>query len=356
MILFKSCLNKVKITHFSDCAPKNNINKTFLIRQMLTELLTVIAGILIIVLLAEFIIKISLKVAHHYNWSGTFVGLTILSIGTSIPEIMTHIIGSANILKDPASMNTLSALLVGTNIGSDIFQQNFVLPLIGIIGTIMIAKKNLFIEMGCLIIATMLVWLTAIGGYISRFEGFILVAAYIGYLIYISRKNVSYYHKPIKEKLTFHIGWAILLLLASFLVMAFSADKVLASSEILVKQFNISASFFGIILLGIATALPELTTALMAIIKKKRDISAGILIGSNITNPLFGIGIGALISGYTIPDVIVWYDLPIKIVTAFIILHFLWKRKDLTKKEAILLITVFFLYVLIRQYFFATDF
>ncbi len=67
-------------------------------------------------------------------------------------------------------------------------------------------------------------------------------------------------------------------------------------------RLPIIASFFGVLVLGVATALPELTTALVSIAKGEKDISAGLLIGSNVTNPLLGIGLGAMISTYTLPD------------------------------------------------------
>ena len=88
---------------------------------MLLELTIVIIGALFIVLLAHLIISKSIHLSKHFNLSGTFVGMTILSIGTSLPEIMTHVIGSLQIIKNPQLLPGISALVIGTNIGSDIF-------------------------------------------------------------------------------------------------------------------------------------------------------------------------------------------------------------------------------------------
>ena len=323
---------------------------------MLIESLIVGLGVIIILLLAEIIIKNSVALSKHFGLSGTFIGLTILSIGTSIPEIAAHIIGSIDIVRNPESLNTLSSLLIGTNIGSDIFQQNFVLPLVGILGTVVVIRKNLNIEVGSLIGAALLVWIFSLGGFISRLEGFILLVAYIAYLLYLQRSHVKVTYKTENKLAKKDVVVASLLVVLCFGVMAFVTELVLDSSTILVASLPVSASFFGIILLGIASALPELTTSLLAIFRGQKDISAGILIGSNITNPLFGIGLGALISTYTIPNVVVFYDLPIKIVTAVFLYFFLMKGKDLTKKEAVLLIGLFVIYVLLRNVFFPVDF
>ncbi|MDP3990509.1 MAG: hypothetical protein Q8Q01_04880 [archaeon] len=323
---------------------------------MLNEFLMVIAGTAIIVGLAELIIKKSIQLAEHFHMSGTFIGLTLLSIGTSIPEIITHIMGSSQIVKNPSLMNTLSGLLLGTNIGSDIFQQNFVLAVIGLLGAVVVIKKNLNPQVGVLIGSAVLVWLFSLNSFISRAEGLILVVAYIAYLIYLKTSKISEQFNAINRLAPRQVWFAGILILICFGIMGFVTNEVLTAATILVRALPISASFFGVILLGVASALPELTTSLIAVLKKKRDISAGILIGSNITNPLFGIGLGALISGYVVPDVIIFYDLPIKIITAFLIYYFLWKNEGLNKKHAIILIALFFIYLIFRQIYFPVDF
>lgn len=323
---------------------------------MLVESLTIFAGIIIILGLAEIVIKKAIQLAEHYKLSGTFIALTVLSIGTSIPEIMTHIIGSVEIVKDPSLMNTLSGLLIGTNIGSDIFQQNFILAVIGLLGAVVVIKKNLNIEMGILIGAAVLVWIFSLGGFISRWEGLILVTAYVGYLIYLKTNKISEEFDAVNRLSKKGVVWSMVLIAISFVIMGFVTEEVLQASTTLVQILPISASFFGVILLGIASALPELTTSLIAVFKKKKDISAGILIGSNITNPLLGIGLGAMISSYTIPNVVVFYDLPVKIATGILIYYFLWKSEELNKRESLILISLFIAYLVLRQIYFPIDF
>jgi len=323
---------------------------------MLIEALTILAGVVVVLILAEMIVENSMRLAGHYGLSGTFIGLTVLSIGTSIPEILTHIIGSVNILQDPSSMNTLSGLLLGTNIGSDIFQQNFVMGIIGLFGAIIVIRKNLNVQVGALIGAAALVWLFALGGRINRIEGLLLVVAYIVYLIYLKVINVREETIELNNLSKKNILWAIFLIIVGFIIMGFATNIVLKVSEVLVNFLPISASFFGIILLGIAAALPELSTSLIAVLRKKKGVSVGILIGSNITNPLFGIGLGALISEYTVPKVLVVYDLPVKIGTALLIYYFLWRNEQLNRWEAIVLMTLFIGYIILRVHFFPTDF
>tara|TARA_Y100000310_G_C20662322_1_gene805444 strand:- start:31 stop:1026 length:996 start_codon:yes stop_codon:yes gene_type:complete len=331
---------------------------------MLTDILILIGGIIGILILADIIVRESLRLAKHFKWSGTFVGLTILSIGTSIPEIMAAVIGSLNILKDPSNLNTLSGLVIGTNVGSDIFQQSFVLALVGIIGTIVVVKKNIIPEVGALIAGAVLMWIMTIGGFINRFEGFLMLAAYIAYLIYLKKKQDHDYtvkhvtEKRVKtNKLTNkRIIGEIAIILIGFVIMGLVANLVINTSEKLISSFNMSASLFGVLLLGVASALPELTTALIGVLKHKKGVSAGVLIGSNVTNPLFGLGLGAMISGYAVPKVTMFYDLPAKIGIAALIFYFLYGNEKLDKWQAVILIVIFILYLLARMKLFPVDF
>jgi cation:H+ antiporter len=338
---------------------------------MWQDIITLILGVIGILVLAEIAVKSTLKIAHNFRWSDTFIGLTILSIGTSIPEIMAAVVGSIDILKEPSLMNTISGLIVGTNVGSDIFQQSFVLALVGLVGTVVVIRKNLISEVGALIAGAILMWIMTIGGFINRIEGTIMVLVYIAYLIYLEKRQRKKKHKDptvkqivykkvkkIKKgelctsKLCLEIGITVL----SFAIMAYAANKVIHASTILVTELPISASFFGVLLLGVASALPELTTALIAVMKHKKGISAGVLIGSNVTNPLLGLGLGAMISGYAIPKVTMFYDLPAKIGIASLIFYFLWRNEKLNKWEAVVLIAIFIAYLVARNFLFPVDF
>lgn len=323
---------------------------------MLADLLVVLGGALAILLVAEVVIRLTLRLARHYGLSGSFVGLTVLSIGTSLLEIMTHIVGSLRILREPETMNTLSGLLLGSNIGSDIFQQNFVLPLVGLIGTVTIARRMLATEVGALIAASALLWLACLGGAVTRLEGGLLVLAYLAYLYYLGRVRHDARSRERSSLPRFRAPLLALLITACFVAMGLLADPVLAAAQRLVAHLPLSASLFGVLVLGICAALPELMTALVSMLKGQRDISAGILIGSNITNPLFGAGLGALISGYTVPAVIMVYDLPVKIATGALLFVFLWRHENLGRREALVLLALYIGYALLRAVFFPVDF
>ncbi len=323
---------------------------------MAIDLAIVFGGALLMLAISEVVIRLTLRLARHYRLSGSFAGLTILSVGTSLLEIMTHIVGSVRIVQQPEQMNTLSALLLGSNIGSDVFQQNFVLPLVALLGTVVVARRMLVLEVGALIAASGLLWFACLGGVVTRIEGALLVLAYAAYL-YLLGRNRRTETPLLREPLVRHQALVVAgLVILCFAGMALIADPVLGAATRLVAQLPMSASLFGVVVLGVCTAMPELMTALVSIYKGQREISAGILIGSNITNPLLSAGLGAMISGYTVPNVIVAYDLPVKILTGALIYVFLWRRQDLSRGEAFVLIALYFAYVAGRGILFTDDF
>ncbi len=324
---------------------------------MLNELIVILTGVAAILILAELIIRQAIKVANYTGLSGTFIGMTILSIGTSIPEIMSHIVGSITILRQPETMDTISGLLIGTNIGSDIFQQNFILPTGGLIGTIMVERRHLHDVMGGLLGAAFLALLVCAGGVVLRIEGMLMVCTYLAYLWHLHAREKQAAVQKNRKRAPFcrDTSLAILIVVISFVVMAVVTDQVVRSSIRLVDILPISASFFGVIFLGIATSLPELSTALLSIQKGNKAMSAGIMLGSNVTNPLLGIGIGGLLSTYTVPQVILLYDLPVNIVTAVMLYMFLLRKEDLNRGEAITLLCCYFAYIVFRWYMFPQD-
>jgi len=369
---------------------------------LLEDFLILLVGCVVMVFLAHWIIKRSVEITEHFGFSGMFVGMTLLSIGTSLPEILTHIIGSVQIVKQPALMNQVSALILGSNVGSDIFQQNFVLGAIAILGTIFIVKEDVIPDIGGLIGGTFVLFLACLDGFISKWEGIFLVVGYLTYLVYLKRKEKE--EETSKQKLAVpemqkskisenRVFWtkkqsflisesktesfgkqgfsekqvekkkldkreaalSLIILVISFIAMTIIARQVLTSAENLVNNLAISASFFGVIILGIAAAMPELTTALEALRKKESGMSAGILLGSNVTNPMFAVGLGAIISTYTVPGVIIWYDLPVKLLSCLLILFFFLKYKRLEKHLGVILIGMFLLYLIVRILFFSVD-
>jgi len=301
---------------------------------------------------AELIITAATKIAKHYNVSETFIGLTILSIGTSLPELGTHIAASIKILQGA----DVSGLAVATNIGSSTIQISAILAIIGLFMIIKTDKEFLRKNYMVSLYAIVLLFIFSLNHLISRFEGFVLIVLYIIYIYYlakaehftIKKNDINNNTKKEKKEQKKDIVKNMILLIISFVILLTCSSFVVTAGEKLAAEWNVGDSLIGISLIGIGTALPELTTALAALKRKSSGMSLGVLVGSNITNPLFALGIGALISGYTINSTILWIDIPVWFTISFIVLLMMWDKLQLNKKDSIILLFLYFLYLAFR--------
>ena len=313
-----------------------------------------LAALVILLISAERAVRSVLKILHHYGFSATFGGLTIFSISTSFPEIFSHIVASIGILGGTLDTNIASATVLGANIGSDVIQQTLILGIVVMLmGGMIFEKSFLMTAYIPMILASLLTLILGWDGTFSRLDGLILLLTFIAYMVFLyKREETNEKVKKIKTK----IGKQVVIMFLSFIGLIVGANFLLQSSEKIVMITGLGASLIGVVSIGVVSAAPEFFTAIYGVRHKAVGISLGTLIGSNITNPLFGIGIGALISKYIVPKALVIWDLPMAVVTASLLLIYLFLRKGkLGRPGAVYLILLYIAYLAIRITFFAHD-
>lgn len=325
--------------------------------------------IAVLVLAANLSVTKLVGIAAYFNLSSTFMGMTVVSLATSIPEITSHLTASFNILAGKLDFQIGSAIVLGSNIGSDVVQQTFILGLVVLLsGGLYFRRYFMWKSMVPMIGSTVMCILLGFDGTYSRLDGVILFGSFVLYSLYLYFDERKFYKAedniPVSEEISDSIpttrkqvlidsGIAVLLMA----VTVFAASNVLSITEIVVNRTNISGSLIGVITLGLASALPELTTALAGVRQKEYGISLGTLVGSNITNPLVGIGAGALISRYAVPRPLVLWDLPWETLTGLLLwVILLLKKGKLGKYEAFYLMMMYFVFIILRAVLFKADF
>jgi len=319
----------------------------------------------ILVVSADYVVKMLIGLAEYFNLSTTFMGMTVVSLATSIPEITAHLTASAGILRGTLNYEIGSAVVLGANIGSDVVQQTLILGIVVFFaGTLYFRRYFLWKSMLPMIGTTIMCIILGWDRVYSRWDGAILFGTFIAYTYFLYRDERKYYRKEpeeeaasedsprdAKEALRYALG-----AVGGMVLTIFSAQIVLHITEMVVERTGISGSFLGVITLGLASALPELTTAISGIGNKEHGISLGTLVGSNITNPLVAIGGGALVSTYWVPRPLVHWDLPWETVTGLILWGILWLTKGkLNKFGVIYLVVLYFVYIGFRAFLFSID-
>ena len=130
-----------------------------------------------------------------------------------------------------------------------------------------------------------------------------------------------------------------LLLITGFIILLFSGNYLIKGSISIAQKYKVSKLVIGVTLVSFGTSAPELFVSVIAAIQKQSEISVGNIVGSNITDPLFALGIGAVISGFLVEKRTLLFDFPFWLVGTIIALALLYDHQDLDNKESIVLIS-----------------
>ena len=327
-----------------------------------------LVALALLVLSANQAVKRLIGIASYFNLSSTFMGMTIVSVATSIPEITAHLTASTNILRGTLDYEIGSSVVLGANIGSDVVQQTLIMGIVVFMaGQLYFRRyllwKSIMPMIGAAILCNILGW----DRVYSRLDGAILLGTFVAYNYFLYVDERKHYKQEdnvhddedVAEGVPQNGKEAIRDAVLSILfltVTVISAGFVLSLTENIVQRTGIGGSLIGVVTLGVASALPELTTAIAGIGKKEHGISLGTLIGSNITNPLAAIGGGAILSTYWVPRPLVLWDLPWQAMTGAILWVILWFSKGkLNRYAAVYLMIFYVLYITLRATFFSVD-
>jgi cation:H+ antiporter len=306
------------------------------------DFVLLIAGIAGLFIGTELTIGGALAIARRHQLSEFFVGLVILSIGSDLPEIAIAFDAGLKGLVG----NDASGVVVGTSIGSVVAQIGFVLGLAGTISFLTL-PRNFVLKHGAVLLgATVLLFLLALDGQVSRMEGVVLIAAYVIYVIALMNgENV-----PDQEPGQLAGGGV-----RSWLLLLMGLGAVIISSEVTVTSviniaytFELSEALISVLIIGLGTSLPELSISISAIMKGKTQMSVGNIIGSNILDTLLPIGITAVITHVMFEQQLLYFDLPFIFVLTAVVLAFFYTRKGVTRPEGMVILGFYFFYVIVK--------
>lgn len=322
--------------------------------------LNAIATIVALALLigsSEIVVDKLVMLANAFGVSKTFAGLTVMSLATSLPEIGSHLVASFGIITGTLDYQVASATVLGANIGSDVFQQTFALGLVVLfMGELVFKKTFLFHAYLPMICTTLMCIILGWDGTYSRVDGLILFSTFLGYTFFLYKQETINHVLEITADKSQKVARDVLILLTGMAILLVSAYVLLGQLEGIVAVTGLGGSFLGVITLGLASASPEMLTAIQGIRKEATGISLGTLVGSNIVNPLVAIGLGSMASTYWVPKPLVLWDLPMETVSAAMLLSYLLlNKRTLGKWGGLYLIFLYAAYLAVRALYFSVD-
>ena len=306
---------------------------------MLLQFAILIAGLLLILFGANYLVDGSSSIAKRFGLSEFVIGLTIVGIGTSTPEMVVSFLSAIQGKADMA---------IGNVVGSNIFNTLLILGASATVFPLTISKgalkKDLPLNIGVTILLILLglnltIFSLGESDSLSRIDGIILLLIFAWYL-WSSFKNDSADDDEEQEGIKIYSPFiSCLLILGGLAALIFGGRLFVNSATEIAKGFGMSEKFIAITIMAAGTSMPELATSVVAAFKKKGQLALGNVIGSNISNILLILGGSALINplsftGMTVVDMGVLLGCTIFLL-AF---AFIFKKKEIDRIEGIILL------------------
>lgn len=319
-------------------------------------LLLIVISLALLITSADFFVEGAKGLARRAGIAEVVIGLTIVSIGTSLPEILVTASASASSAGDPAYMD----LAVGNIYGSVLVQITLVLGIVVVYKPLEIRpawlRRDGLLMLLSLFVLTALLWQ---GGQLSRIEGAILCLLYGLYLVWLLsdtdriREDEKKIINDIKTKDFSWTGTAYMIMVIVGLSFAvFSATELIKYACDIAYKLDVPHAIVGSTMSGLGTSLPELTVAMVAV-RKSQGVAIGTLIGSNITDPLLSIGIAAIVSPISLTeasyDLTMYIIIPATILGASICLTMMWSGFKFSRYEGSILIGFYIIFLLLIE-------
>lgn len=308
---------------------------------MIISIIFIILGFILLIKGSDLLVEGASNIAKKFNIPEIIIGLTIVSIGTSIPELIVSV---------TSALNGYSDMVIGNVIGSNIANIFLILGVSAFLKEIELKRETVLLEIPInFVISVVFVIICNIGMDISRIDSIILLTMFMIFIIYtiITTKKRNDIQIDIKEKTKDKTLINTAFVFLGIIMLKLGGDIVVSNATIISNTLNFSEKVTSIAILSIGTSLPELATSIAALIKGKKDIAIGNILGSNTCNILLITGVSSLIRPIIYN---VSYNIEVIVLiigTILLILFPILKPKNImTRKNGLLLCCIYISYMI----------
>lgn len=317
----------------------------------LSAVLTFLFGLIVITVGAEILLKGASKIASLLNIRPIVIGLTVVSIGTSLPELAVGLTAIGEGAGDIA---------VGNIAGTNIVNILFILGLSAAIRPLPLQMKSVKTELYTMIFAGILLFVLSLDGRLNTWDGLLMFILGIIYLIIIVRTSKNerasvqsefkeeFEPSTTKEKSDYKVwSWNVMLLFCGIIATIYGAEKLVDGAVSIAQYFGMSDAVIGLTIIAIGTSAPELATTIVGTIRNGRDVAIGNLLGSSIINIFIILGITSIFTsnGVNVSDDILWFDLPLVALVALVCYPVFRSDQMVSRREGILFVSLYLAYL-----------
>jgi len=350
--------------------------------MLLMHVLLFAFGLALLVKGADYFVKAAATIAEKVGVSEFVIGLTVVAVGTSIPELISSAL---------ASFKQESDLVLGNVVGSNIANISLIIGLAAIVAVIITRKEMLKRDGYIMLFAALIFAAFILNGVVSRLEGALFLLLYLAYSLFLFEDKpdqegecftefIRYflrftYLKTLKAKVResmtssnaltaderaqqqrerLEVAKQALMLLASGIAIVVGADFLVDEAVYFSEVFKISKTVIGVTLVALGTSLPELGVTFSAARQGYGNIAVGNILGSNIANIFLVGGVAALIFPLAVIRVTILYNTPFMIAISILLLIFIKTDWKITRREGIAFLLVYALFLCVLFYLFST--
>jgi cation:H+ antiporter len=300
---------------------------------MLAEAALFLVGLAALVAGADRAVTAAADLALYYGVSAFFIGVTLISVGTSLPEMVTSVY---------AAYYGAGDLVVGNIVGSETAQITLAIAVVALVAPFVTERRNVLVYGTAMLLAMIIMLLTLDDGVVGRSEGFLMMLAYVQfiYTLYtneggeeITEEVVEPTEPPRRSAVVILVG------LAGVVV---GGQVMVTNGVALARLVGIPAYVIGL-LTGLGTTMPEIVVAGIAAHEGRGSISVGAILGSNITDPVFSLGIGALFFDIVVeePEAL-QFSLTYMLAVSIVVLGLFYWREGIDRRAAVVCLLLYF--------------
>ena len=297
-----------------------------------------ILGLIFLILGGDLLVRSAVSLAEKFGVSSFLIGVTVVSFGTSVPELMVSI---------QAAMDQEADIAIGNVLGSNIANIALVLGISVVIRPLSITTNTYKLSWWVMFISSLLFILFLLDNIITKMEGLLLIAGLFCFIIFSIKRNIPN-EESIISKINIQTG--ILFFVLGAIGLYFGSELFVGSAISIASFFGVPKFVIGITVVALGTSLPELVTSIVALIKGQNNISLGNLIGSNIFNVFAVLGITSLIQELGTNSILLFLDFGVMLAVILVFGYQLFIRKKISRTAGFVLLFGYFSSILFSVY------
>ena len=314
-------------------------------------ILLLIAGLVLLVLGGELLVRGAVAIAGKLGVSPLMIGLTIVGMGTSMPELAASV---------QAALAGSPGIALGNIVGSNIANSMLILGVAALLAPV--ARGTLWRDGGVGVLAVVALLALGLTTGLGRMAGLTLIVLMVGYLVlaYRQEKRAAAHSAAFDKAAALENidpaldtqtqrqpGWAVstAFLLAGLACIVGGGTLLVNAAVTIAREFGMSETLVGLTIVAVGTSLPELVTSAVAALRKQSEVALGNVLGSNIYNVLFIGGVTGTIAPTTVPQSILGFDLPLLIAVSLGVMVLAWTGARISRIEGLALVAGYALYI-----------